>query len=69
MLNNCPTLNVGRGAGLNQGRHLVMTNSNTPLCNLWLTLLKGSGISADSFGDSTGVIEDLDLPPYNGTSV
>jgi hypothetical protein len=29
------------------------------LCNLWLSLLKGSGINTDSFGDSTGVIDEL----------
>lgn len=48
---------ANRGKG--QGQHLVMKNSRTPLCNLWLTLLQGSGIQADSFGDSTGPIEGL----------
>lgn len=56
---NCPTLIAGGGAGIKQGRHLVMENTKTPLCNLWLTLLKGTGIKVDSFGDATGVIKEL----------
>ena len=58
-LNNCPTLIAGGGAGFKQGRHLVMDNPKTPLCNLWLSMLRGCGIQATSHGDSTGVIEEL----------
>ncbi|EMI18955.1 secreted protein containing DUF1552 [Rhodopirellula maiorica SM1] len=58
-LNNCPTLIAGGGAGIKQGRHLVMSDRKTPLCNLWLSMLRGSGINAASFGDSTGVIDEL----------
>lgn len=58
-LNNCPTIVAGGGSGFQQGRHLVMDNPKTPLCNLWLSILRGSGIRATSFGDSTGVIEEL----------
>ncbi|MDB4617555.1 DUF1552 domain-containing protein [Verrucomicrobiales bacterium] len=56
---NCPTLVAGGGSGIRQGQHLVMENTRTPLCNLWLSLLQGSGIEADSFGDATGVIDGL----------
>jgi hypothetical protein len=38
---------------------VVMEDPKTPLCNVWLTLLHGLGISAPSFGDSTGVIQAL----------
>ncbi len=58
-LKNCPTIITGGGAGVNHGRHLVMDNSKTPLCNLWLSLLQGSGINTNSHGDSTGVIGEL----------
>lgn len=58
-LRNCPTLVTGGGAGFAQGRHLVMSDPKTPLCNLWLSQLKGCGIQTDSFGDSTGVIDEL----------
>lgn len=58
-LSNCPTVITGGGAGVKHGQHLVMPDPKTPLCNLWLTLLQGSGITVDSHGDSTGVIQDL----------
>jgi hypothetical protein len=58
-LKNCPTLVTGGGAGFQHGRHLVMSDSKTPLCNLWLSMLQGVGIQADSHGDSTGRIEEL----------
>ena len=58
-LNNCPTLIAGGGAGFKQGRHLVMKEEKTPLCNLWLSTLRGSGVNADTFGDATGVIDEL----------
>lgn len=57
-LTNCPTIVTGGGAGIRHGRHLVMPEK-TPLCNLWLSLLHGSGIAASSHGDSTGVIDEL----------
>lgn len=56
---NCPTLIAGGGAGFRQGRHRVMDDPKTPLCNLWLSTLQGCGIAVASHGDSTGVIEDL----------
>jgi hypothetical protein len=58
-LTNCPTLIAGGGAGFKRGRHLVMDDPKTPLCNLWLSMLQGIGIQADSHGDSTGRIEAL----------
>lgn len=57
-LNNCPTLIAGRGAKLKMGQHLVL-KKNTPLCNVWLTMLKGSGVNVDSHGDSTGLVKEL----------
>jgi hypothetical protein len=58
-LKNCPTLIAGGGSGFKHGRHLVMDNPKTPLCNLWLSTLRGSGIASESFGDATGVIDEL----------
>lgn len=58
-LNNCPTLIAGGGAGFKHGQHLVMDNPKTPLCNLWLSTLRGAGIESESFGDSNGVIDEL----------
>jgi hypothetical protein len=57
-LDNCPTLIAGRGAGIRLGHHIVQPE-DTPLCNVWLTLLRGSGVEAERFGDSTGLITEL----------
>jgi hypothetical protein len=57
-LENCPTLIAGGGAGVKLGHNLVLPK-DTPLCNAWLTLLKGSGVTVEKHGDSTGVIKDL----------
>ncbi len=57
-LTNCPTIVTGGGSGIRHGRHLVMPEK-TPLCNLWLSLLNGSGIKTESHGDSNGQIEEL----------
>jgi hypothetical protein len=57
-LDNCPTLLSGGGAGLKLGQHLVL-QKDTPLCNVWLTLLNGTGIPCDRHGDSTGVVKEL----------
>jgi hypothetical protein len=56
-LENCPTLVAGGGSGVKLGRNLVLPKG-TPLCNAWLTLLKGSGIEVERHGDSTGVISE-----------
>ena len=38
--------------------HIAMPKG-TPLCNVWLTLLRGSDVPAESFGDSDGVISEM----------
>jgi hypothetical protein len=58
-LDNCPTLVAGGGSGVKLGRHLVLPDPKTPLCNLWLTLLRGNGLDVAAHGDSTGVIDEL----------
>lgn len=57
-LNNCPTVIAGGGAGVRLGQNLVLPK-DTPLCNVWLTLLKGNGIDAVRHGDSTGTVSQL----------
>jgi len=58
-LDNCPTVIAGGAAGIGHGRHIVLAAKQTPLANLWLTLLQGVGIETDSFGDSTGTLGEL----------
>ena len=54
-----PVLLVGRGAGaLKPGRHVVYPK-DTPLTNLYLTLLDRMGVPPESIGDSTGELEHL----------
>lgn len=55
---NCPTLLAGGGAGIKLGHQIVLPDK-TPLCNVWLTMLRGIGVAAEQFGDSTGVVESL----------
>lgn len=57
-LDNCPTLVAGGGAGIRLGEHIVLPD-HTPLANLWLTLLQGSGVDVRSHGDSTGPLGAL----------
>ena len=57
-LTNCPALVTGGGSGVKLGQHVVK-EKGTPLCNLWLTLLRGSGVNVDSHGDSKEVIAEL----------
>ena len=57
-LDNCPTLLTGGGANLKLGEHVV-ASKDTPLCNVWLTMLHGMGIKAERHGDSSGVIKQL----------
>ena len=57
-LDNCPTVLAGRGAGVQLGHNLVFPK-DTPLCNLWLTLLRGCGIAEERHGDSTGPLPGM----------
>ena len=57
-LDNCPTLLTGGGANLKLGQHLSLPK-DTPLCNVWLTMLQGLGIQTERHGDSSGVVKEL----------
>jgi hypothetical protein len=54
-----PIAVAGRGKGtLKPGRRLRFA-PETPLCNLYLSMLHRMGINEDSFGDSTGTLPGL----------
>ena len=57
-LDNCPTLLSGGGSSIKLGQHVVLPK-DTPLANVWLTLLQGIGIDTERHGDSTGPIGEL----------
>ncbi|MCZ6618119.1 MAG: DUF1552 domain-containing protein, partial [Gammaproteobacteria bacterium] len=45
------------GGGFRHGQHIAYDSQhNTPLCNLFVTLLQTMGMETDSFGQSTGVL-------------
>ncbi|MEI7683994.1 MAG: DUF1552 domain-containing protein [Planctomycetota bacterium] len=56
---NLPILLAGRGCGtLNPGRHLRFSRE-TPLSNLWVSLLDRMDVRVDRLGDSRGRLSDL----------
>ena len=55
-----PVLIVGRGGDFRLGNHTVYPKE-TPMTNLYLTLLDRVGVQAEKVGDSTGQIEHLTL--------
>ena len=58
---NLPTLLFGRANGqLNPGRHVAYeATAKTPIANMYLNLLNMMGAEAESFGDSTGRLGEL----------
>jgi hypothetical protein len=57
--NDLPVLLAGRGNGtIAQGRH-VRYAKDTPLCNLYLSMLERMGVKEQRFGDSTGPLAQL----------
>lgn len=57
--NDLPVLVAGRGGGtIHTGRH-VRHPDNTPMANLFLSLLDRMGAPAERFGDSTGPLAQL----------
>lgn len=59
-LTNTPTLVAGHGGGgLKQGQHYVYQSNQTPLANLWYSILRHVGVKADRFADSEGLLKGL----------
>jgi hypothetical protein len=57
---NLPVLLAGRGNGsIQPGRHVSYADE-TPMANLYLTVLDRIGVHPESLGDSTGRVEHLD---------
>jgi hypothetical protein len=48
------------GGGFKHGQHLAFRrDQNTPLCNLYVSMLRKMGVEADAFGSSTGPLVGL----------
>jgi len=56
-----PTLIVGRGANTIKAGRRIIYRRETPMCNLFLSMMDRMGVHAEHFGDSTGRTEGLDL--------
>jgi len=57
-LDNCPTLVAGGASGIKLGHNHVI-EKETPLNNLWLTLLNQLDVRTKKHGDSTGVLDKI----------
>lgn len=54
-----PVILAGKGGGtLIPGRH-IKYGKNTPMCNLYLSLMQRMGVTAPRFGDSSGPLNQL----------
>ncbi len=56
-----PTAIVGRANGTIKTGRRVVYRRETPMCNLFLTMMDRMGVRMDNFGDSTGRLEGADL--------
>jgi hypothetical protein len=56
-----PTLIAGRAGGSIKSGRRVVYRRETPMCNLWLTMMDQMGVRMERFGDSTGHLPGLDL--------
>jgi hypothetical protein len=56
-----PTLVAGRGGGYFKTGRRILCRRETPMCNLFLTMMDRMGLRMEHFGDSSGRLEGLDL--------
>jgi hypothetical protein len=56
-----PTLIAGRGGNFIKPGRRIVYRKETPMCNLFATMMDRMGVETDYFGDSTGRLEGLDL--------
>src|SRR5438270_3065477 len=56
-----PTMIVGKGNGTIKTGRRIVARRETPMCNLFLSMMDRMGCKMEHFGDSTGKLEGLDL--------
>ena len=61
LLQNLPIVLLGGGSGTLKGGNHIQFTKNTPISNLYLTLIDKMGIQVDKFGDSTGKLNLLSV--------
>jgi hypothetical protein len=55
-----PTIIVGRGGNYIKSGRRIVARRETPMCNLFLSMMDRMGVHVERFGDSTGRIDGLD---------
>ena len=59
-LRNLPIIMAGHGGGgIKTGAHHVYTKNETPLSNLWLSMMQHSGVPVENFSDSNGRLSEI----------
>jgi hypothetical protein len=56
-----PTLIAGRAGNYFKPGRRIVARRETPMCNLFLTMMDRMGVKMENFGDSRGRLEGLDL--------
>jgi hypothetical protein len=56
-----PTVIVDRGGNFIKPGRRVIYRRETPICNLYMTLMDRMGVNVDHFGDATGALKGVDL--------
>jgi hypothetical protein len=56
-----PTLIAGRAGGYFKTGRRIVCRRETPMCNLFLTMMDRMGVKMEFFGDSSGRLNGLDL--------
>ncbi|MFP6904076.1 MAG: hypothetical protein VCG02_02575, partial [Verrucomicrobiota bacterium] len=60
MIKDVPAIITGRGGKeIKLGHSVVLPQEDTPLANLWLTLLQQAGVPGEQFSSSTGIIPEM----------
>ena len=56
-----PTMIVGKAGGAIKPGRRVVYRRETPMCNLFLTMMDIMGVHVEHFGDATGRVQGIDL--------
>lgn len=56
-----PTLMAGRGGDFFKTGRRIVYRRETPMCNLFLTMMDRMGVHTENFGDANGRLDGLDL--------
>ena len=60
-MNNVPILQAGSAGGYFKTGRRIVCRRETPMCNLFLTMMDRMGVKMEFFGDSSGHLNGLDL--------